>query len=230
VAFISKTDYVLWRACPKNAWLRIYRPEIYYAAELTEFERFVIDMGSEVECVARGLFPGGVLVPGAQEEARENTIRHLAAHTGTLFQAVFERSQLLAAIDVLERNVETGEYSVFEIKSSTKAEKEHLYDLAFQVLLLRQCSLSVCRTGIIHLNPDYVRRGELDIQRLFRITDLTAEVDLVSETVIREMEQARVLAFASLDPNTVRPFIIRTRTFPVTAFTISPELAAIRKN
>jgi len=126
VTFISKTDYVLWRACPKNAWLRIHRPDIYCATEVTEFEQSVIDMGIEVECVARGLFPEGLLVPGSKAEAQENAARYLALNTGTLFQAVFEREQLLAAIDVLERDTSTGEYSIFEIKSSTRAGKEHL--------------------------------------------------------------------------------------------------------
>jgi len=42
MAWISKTDYVLWRGCAKNAWLKLHRPEVYYAAELTEFEQAVI--------------------------------------------------------------------------------------------------------------------------------------------------------------------------------------------
>jgi YD repeat-containing protein len=51
MTYISKTDYVLWRACPKNAWLRIHKPELYYSTELTEYEQSVIDMGVEVERV-----------------------------------------------------------------------------------------------------------------------------------------------------------------------------------
>jgi hypothetical protein len=35
---ISKTDYVLWRECPKNAWLKLHRPDVYNATGLTEFE------------------------------------------------------------------------------------------------------------------------------------------------------------------------------------------------
>ena len=54
---IPKTDYILWRACHKNAWLRIHKPDVYNSAELTEYEQSVIDMGIEVERVARGLFP-----------------------------------------------------------------------------------------------------------------------------------------------------------------------------
>src|SRR5208282_3190185 len=36
VSSISKTDYILWRACAKNAWLRIHKPDVYYSTELTE--------------------------------------------------------------------------------------------------------------------------------------------------------------------------------------------------
>jgi len=76
--YISKTDYLLWRACPKNAWLRIHKPDLYYATELTEFEQSIMDAGIEVELVARNLFPDGVLVTGgSQEEARHNTRTYL---------------------------------------------------------------------------------------------------------------------------------------------------------
>jgi hypothetical protein len=221
VTFISKTDYVLWRACPKNAWLRIHRPEIYCATEVTEFEQSVIDMGIEVECEARGLFPEGVLVPGSKVEARENTARYLAVNTGTLFQAVFEREQLLAAIDVLERDTSTGEYSIFEIKSSTKAGKEHLYDLAFQVILLRQHNLPIRRASIIHLNPHYIRKDDLDIQQLFLATDLTAEVDQLSETVGREMQEARNYLLNEAEPDGPCSCIYKPRAKHCTTFAYS---------
>jgi hypothetical protein len=68
MAWISKTDYVLWCECAKNAWLKLHRPEVYYAAELTEFEQAVIDAGIEVEGVARGLFPDSILVTRSKME------------------------------------------------------------------------------------------------------------------------------------------------------------------
>jgi CRISPR/Cas system-associated exonuclease Cas4 (RecB family) len=221
VTFISKTDYVLWRACPKNAWLRIHRPEIYYTKELTEFEQSVIDMGNEVEAVARGLFPEGVLVPGTKEEARENTPRYLANNTATLFQAVFEREQLLAAVDVLERNGDTRDYSIFEIKSSTRTEKEHLYDLAFQVLLLRLSGLSVRQASIIHLNPHYVRQGDLDIQQLFEIVDLTAGVESQAETVSREIAEAKSYLLKEAEPAGPCSCIYKPRAKHCTTFEYS---------
>src|SRR5579862_1943074 len=161
MAYISKTDYVLWRACPKNAWLRIHKPELHRSAELTEYEQSIIDMGIEVEQVARNLFPQGVLATAANE-AQQNTMEFLASHlTGTLFQAVFQKDQIRAAIDVLQYDAETGWYSIQEIKSSAEVKEEHLYDLAFQVVLVRHHGMPVRQASIVHLNPRYVRQGDL---------------------------------------------------------------------
>jgi hypothetical protein len=167
MAWISKTDYVLWRECAKNAWLKLHRPEVYYAAELTEFEQAVIDAGIEVEGVARGLFPGGALVTGSKAEAQESTTELLDANAMTLFHPVFEKDGLLAAIDVLQFDDAAGEYAIHEIKSSTEIDERHLYDLAFQVILLRKNGRKVSRACLVHLDPNYVRQGELDLGRLF---------------------------------------------------------------
>jgi hypothetical protein len=150
MTFVSKTDYVLWRACPKNAWLRIHKPELYYSTELTEYEQSVIDMGIEVERVARNLFPQGVLVTDTPTETQNNTPNcHPSNPAATLFQAVFQREQLQAAIDVLQCDAETGWYSIQEIKSSTDVKEEHLYDLAFQVVLLRQHGIPIKQASIV---------------------------------------------------------------------------------
>src|SRR5437773_11816902 len=82
MASISKTDYVLWRGCAKNAWLRLHKPDIYYAAELTEFEQSIIDVGIEVEGAARALFPSGTLIAGSHSEAQQKTAELLAAKSG----------------------------------------------------------------------------------------------------------------------------------------------------
>jgi len=200
MAYISKTDYMIWRECAKNAWLRLHRPEIYYAAELTEFEQSIIDAGIEVEGAARRLFPGATLILDSQAKAQQKTTEFLAANSGTLFQAVFEKDGLLAAIDVLQFDDTVGRYSIHEIKSSTRIEDEHLYDLAFQVVLLRKSGRRVKGAYLIHLNPDYTRQGELDPNRLFVSVDLTSRVDQVADSVAAEMEQARTYLLAEMEP------------------------------
>jgi uncharacterized protein DUF2779 len=188
---ISKTDYMLWRECPKNAWLRAHKPDVYYASELTDFEKSIIDTGVEVEELARGLFRDGVLVAGCLEDARQTTEELLAARTSTLFQPIFERDGFVAAVDLLQYNSATDGYTIREIKSSTKPKEEHLYDVAFQTLLLRRCGMKIERVFIIHLNPNYMRLGGLDLANLFASADITTKVDKIAETVAREIEEAR---------------------------------------
>ncbi len=191
VSSISKTDYILWRACAKNAWLRIHKPDVYYSTELTEYEQSVMEMGIEVERVARGLFPDGAIVTGSQTNALQETRSLIASNTPTLFQPVFEREECLAVVDVLRCETGTNDWSIYEVKSATKAKEEHVYDLAFQVALLRKHGINLKRASLILLNPDYVRQHDLDIQELFNTIDLTANVDDISETVSKEMQEAR---------------------------------------
>ena len=200
MASISKTDYVLWRGCAKNAWLRLHKPDIYYAAELTEFEQSIIDAGIEVEGAARALFPGGTLIAASHSEGQQKTTELLTVKSGTLFQPVFEKDGLLAAIDVLQFDHTEGQCSIYEIKSSTQLEHEHLYDLAYQVVLLRKAGRSVTRACLIHLNPNYTRQGELDLNHLFAIVDMTSQVDQVADSVALEMEQARAYLLAEAEP------------------------------
>jgi len=197
---ISKTDYVLWRDCAKNAWLKLHRPRVYYATELTEFEQSVIDAGIEVEGVARRLFNDGVLVAGSKTEAQQRTAELLTANTRTLFQSVFEKDGLLAAIDVLQFDDERGGFSIYEIKASTRAQEEYLYDLAFQVVLLRKNALKVSRAFLVHLNPSYTRQGDLDLGQLFLSVDMTSRVDQISHTIAKELDQARAYLLAEAEP------------------------------
>jgi hypothetical protein len=218
---ISKTDYMLWRECPRNAWLKVHRPDIYYASQLTEFEKSIIDNGIEVEEVARGLFPSGLLIEGRGEEARQATKKLLAAGTPALFQPIFERDGLLAAIDVLQFNGETSDYTIREIKSSTKPKEEHLYDVAFQTVLLRGCGLKIGRVFLVHLNPDYVRSGDLDLANLFVTTDMTTKVDEIAGTVIREIEEARPYLLSDVEPDGSCSCIYRGRSRHCSTFRYS---------
>jgi hypothetical protein len=201
VSSISKTDYILWRACAKNAWLRIHKPDVYYSAELTEYEQAVIEMGIEVERVARGLFPDGLAIASSQTDGLEQTRSLIASNTHTLFQPVFEREECLAIVDVLQREPGTDEWSIYEIKSATKVKEEHVHDLAFQVVLLRKHGINLKRAFLILLNPDYVRQNDLDIQKVFNTVDLTSNVEDISETVKGEMQEARVYLLARTEPS-----------------------------
>jgi len=104
---------------------------------------------------------------------------------------VFEREECLAVVDILRCESGTNDWSIYEVESATKVKEEHVYDLAFQVALLRKHGINLKRAFLLVLNPDYVRQHDLDIQKLFTPVDPTTNVDDISETVSKEMQEAR---------------------------------------
>ncbi|MEK7463079.1 MAG: DUF2779 domain-containing protein [Patescibacteria group bacterium] len=235
---ISKTDYILFRECKKNVWLKKHRPDIYDKSGLSEFEKAIIETGNEVELLARTLFSVGILIEGRDRAAQELTQEYLkslraersnlrAAQTGlprrrllamtdragsrikcgmtdgemVLFQPVFVKDGFLAAVDILEYphtkigegagDEKTDGYNIYEVKATNEIkEKIHFYDLAFQVNLLRKFNIKVSGIKLLHLNPDYIRSGELDLKNMFIIEDVTEGVEKLVDEVSAEMDAA----------------------------------------
>ncbi|MEK7607620.1 MAG: DUF2779 domain-containing protein [Patescibacteria group bacterium] len=120
---ITKSDYVLWRECPHNAWMKKWKPEIYFALPLSDFEKHLVEAGNSVEKKARERFPGGVLVESRGDESLKQTKELLKDHTETLFQASFSDGILFAAVDILKRG-KNGELSLYEVKASSSSKLE----------------------------------------------------------------------------------------------------------
>jgi hypothetical protein len=192
MAIVSKTDYLIFRECSKNAWLKIHRPEIYHQTGLSEFDMAIIETGNEVEMYARQLFPGGILIEGRDEAARALTLRHIAQKTPVLFQPVFLGDEFLAALDILQCVPESNGYFLYEVKASNTIKEDiHLSDLAFQCVILEKLGIPVRKAHIIHLNSEYVRAGALDVEQLFAIDDVTGAVQKIQAHTAAEMDIAR---------------------------------------
>jgi hypothetical protein len=199
---LTKTDYLVFRECRKNAWMKLHRPDVYFTSELSEFDKAIIETGNEVETHARQLFPGGVLIEGRDRHAQAITLGHVTKKTPVLFQPVFQKDGFLAALDVLKFDAGSKGYFLYEVKATNSLnEATHLNDLAFQCVLLRKMGIPVRRAHIIHLNSEYVRSGALNLSGLFEIEDVTetvqgmlleteAEMQLALEYVSQEAEPA----------------------------------------
>lgn len=219
---ITKTDYILYRECAKDAWLRIHKPEIYNAHEPSDFVKNIIQTGSDVEEEARKLFPNGVLVPDRYKKGQNETQNLLEQKSPVIFQAVFEKDGFLAALDVLEYDTATGSYIVTEIKATNELkDKKHLPDLAFQVNLLKKCGLTVSAIRLIHLNREYVRRGELNLRELFITLDVTEEVGKILADVDLDMQKALSYLSSQNEPEGSCTCIYKGRSSHCTTFPYS---------
>jgi len=226
MVILSKTDYLIYRECSKNAWIKINRPDVYNKSELSEFDRAIIETGIEVEGYARQLFPGGVMIEGRGSQAQAITQKHIADKTPVLFQPVFFLNNFLAAMDVLVFDAKTNGYFLYEVKSSNEVKEDtHLNDLAFQWVLLEKAGIPVRKSSIIHLNSEYVRAGELDVVKLFEIEDVTEVVRPLLAHTETEMEIAQNYVSQTKEPTGHCGCIYKGRSRHCTTFQYSnPEV------
>jgi len=222
IPVISKTDFLLYRECKKNAWLKIHRPDIYYNRELSEFEKAMIETGNEVEEYARKLFPTGILIEGRDDKAALQTKKLIAQNSGTVFQPVFVIDGLMAAIDILQYDKDSKSWTLLEVKASNSVkDKLHLADAAFQVELLHRCGIKLGMIGLLHLNPKYVRNGELDLIKLFITDDVGQILKDMQPQIAAEIEGALAYLTSDTEPNGPCECVYKGRSQHCTTFSYS---------
>jgi len=222
---LSKTDYILYRDCEKNTWVKIHKPEIYNAKELSQFEKTIIETGNEVDELARKLFPGGELVKGRGDT--EYTKSLIDKKTAVIYQPFFQTEKYKMACDILVWNNKAKKYDLFEVKASNSGEDKgakdiiYAHDLAFQYIVLKSLKVLLNKTYIIRLNKEYKRVGELNIQELFTKEDFTEKVEKIQEEVIAEMENAYEVLSTDKEPFGECKCMLRGRSAHCTTFAYS---------
>ncbi|MEI6490776.1 MAG: DUF2779 domain-containing protein [bacterium] len=215
---LSKTDFILYKECSKNVWIKWHQPEEYAKFEVSEFEKSLGVVGIEVEELARRMFPDGYLIERRSEGAQELTRKLITEHYPVIFQAVFGTEKYLTATDILIWNTDANAYDLYEIKMSSttnheeggdgdedeegdeskpkkinkKKELQYEYDLAFQVNVLEMCGVPVNKKYLVRLNKKYKKLGDLEVKlgQLFVEEDKTEKVDKLMLVAKSEMEEA----------------------------------------
>ncbi len=232
----------MYRDCRKNVWIKWHMPEEYKKFEPSEFEKALGVMGNEVEAEARKLFPGGYLIERGKVEAQAVTKKLIAEKTPVIFQAVFSTEKYFAAADVLKWNAEAGMYDIYEVKMSSvseedddedeegkpkkvnkKKELQYEYDLAFQTNVAKLCGVKLNKKYLLRLNKEYIKNGELNLEKLFEETDKT---ETLSETFLSValVEMDNALVYLSDDKMPTIPcncYYNRGRSSHCTTFGIS---------
>lgn len=185
---ISKSKFMAYKTCPKSLWMLLNRPE--EAVEDPTAQKH-IDDGKIVGEYAKKYFADTVDTTTYKEDGSldiENMIgltnRYLMQDKNTIAEASFAIDGLFCSIDLLHK-ADDG-YEIYEVKATTGVEKEHYIDAAFQKYVLTKKGFDIKRVFILHLNNEYRRKGEIEIQYLF----LKDQIDdaLPFQTACWEME------------------------------------------
>jgi hypothetical protein len=156
--------------------LEVHRRDL--AAAPTPQQQAIFDQGHAIGLLARELFPGGVLIeegPFQSQQALESTERAVQRGARILYEAAAAFEGTYARADILTRN-EDGTWDLIEVKGSTSLSEHYHHDVALQRHAFEGAGYRVRKTFLCHLDRAYVRRGPLDLPRLFRLDDITPEV------------------------------------------------------
>jgi len=128
--------------------------------------------------------------------------------TPVIYQPVFTTEKYITASDIFVWNSDTNIYDLYEVKSSTASEEDggrktedYLIDMAFQKNVLNDLGISVGTLNLIRLNKEYVRTGDINLQELFLIENLTEQVNECLEDIRQKMEGAHELLSKETEPH-----------------------------
>jgi hypothetical protein len=200
---ISKTTFLQFQMCPKDTWLKLHKPELVERIKPSQFELHLMEQGSQVEAWARKLFPDGRLITATYDEACLETQRLMTEGTNAIFQATFVANGFIAKCDVLVWG--GAAWDIYEIKGTNskkerKEDSDHISDLAFQAVVLEKAGVTAGRLFIIHLNKEYVRDGDIDVESLFVKYASTEQVDAKRAEIVAQMQAAKEFLGRSGEP------------------------------
>lgn len=196
---LSKSQYTRGLQCEKSLWL--YRERKELQDPVSPQDQAIFEQGTAVGILAHKWIKGGVLIEADHahpEEALAATAAAIAAGAEVIYEAAFLYDGVLVRADIIVRNpkVDGKAWDLYEVKSTTKVEDEHLLDVAIQRYVLNGAGIGIVRAFLAHLDSSYVRRGALDLDELFEAEDITAESDEALDQVPGEL--ARLKAAAAL--------------------------------
>ena len=184
---ITKSNFTDYLTCNNLYYLKSILKEEYI---LSDFTKSLLEQGNEIGYLARGYFGDYVLVDATDNiEKVKQTEKYINEGQKVICEASFLFEDLFCQIDILRIN-DDGQYEIYEVKSSSKVQEYHLYDISFQTYVLKKLGLPVSSSYLVLLNNEYIKIGDLDLKGFFNL-NLINEFKEVEEFVdeIRNMSE-----------------------------------------
>jgi len=189
-AYLSKSLFIRGLQCHKSLYLHKNHPELMDKVSAGTEARF--RMGHEVGKLAQGLFPGGVEIPYeglSHGEQISMTASAVAGKQGVIYEATFSHDDIFVKADILRRV--PGGWELYEVKSATGMKEVYYSDVAIQYYVLTGAGLNVGKAFAVYINNQYIRRGQIDVNGLFTLEDITEKVAKLQGSIPEELQKMR---------------------------------------
>jgi hypothetical protein len=197
--YLSKSLFIRGLQCHKSLYLHKYHPGL--KDEISEKQEALFQTGVNVGIYAQKLFPGGVEIPFdnvSLSKQIKRTMIEIENGAKVIYEAAFSYDNVFVKVDIL-RKTENG-WEIHEVKGSTGVKDVHYDDIAVQYYVLKGSGLSVSKTFLVHINNQYVRQGEIEVDKLFTIQDLSNDVIEKQTSIKNEIDKMRRM-LKSQEPN-----------------------------
>ena len=179
--YLSKSRYCRAKQCNKMFWLDKYKPE----EKVQTASDDVFENGNKVGELAKQLFGEYVDIPFDKDLSTmlDATASAMKNKPNIITEASFNYDNNFCSVDIL-KNDEDG-VEIYEVKSSTQIRDVYYDDVAYQYYVLSNLGLNIKKACLVHLNNEYIRNGELEIDKLFSIEDFT-EIAIQKQEEVKE--------------------------------------------
>ena len=189
-AYLSKSLFIRGLQCHKSLYLHKYSPEL--KDEISEQQEASFQIGTDVGIYAQNLFPDGAEIPFDDvtlTDQLSRTTKEIEDGTEVIYEAAFSFDNIFVKVDILRKH--EGKWEIYEVKNSTSVKDHHYNDVAVQYYVLKGSGLPVSRAFLVHINNQYVRNGDIEVNKLFTAQDLTDDVINNQELVKDEIKKMR---------------------------------------
>ena len=179
---LSKSKYCQGIQCKKILWLNKYKKQ-----ERTELNNdTILENGTKVGEIAKYLFGEYINIDFNNDlsEMLKDTQSVINNNRSVVItEASFNYESNFCSVDILIKK--DNDYEIYEVKSSTELKDIYLDDISYQRYVLTNLGYNVTKTSIVHINSKYIRNGELELDKLFIIEDVT-DIAISKEEEIKE--------------------------------------------
>jgi len=198
---ISKSSFIRGTKCPKSLWLHFNMPD--ERDETSNNQQNIFNTGYSVGSLAQQLFPGGIDAsrgePEKVGEAVSYTRELINSGQEVIYEAAFSDGESLCYMDILVR--EDGKWNAYEVKASTSVKDYHITDAAFQYYVITRSGLVLADIFLVHINNQYIRRGDIDVHQLFTKEKLTDTILPMQESIKGQLISLNMMLEAGLMPD-----------------------------
>lgn len=164
---ISKSSFIRGVQCEKQLFL--YKYHYDKMDQLSEMQKAIFKRGTDVGLLAQQLFPGGVDASPETKFDYDNAViltnGLLKQKQKVIYEASFNYDDVLSVADIVV-NEKSG-LKIYEVKSSTSISETYIRDAALQYWVISHCGYKIKDFSITYINNQYIREGELELEKLF---------------------------------------------------------------